>query len=63
MEVPREERIQLQQTSAVYLKGLQICPVAPLRGATASNDGLYTQLLVCATSWLNLNTVSEIARQ
>lgn len=54
VKVPCEQRVELQETSAVYLKRLEIRAIASLRSTAASNNCLHTEFFVCTPSWLNL---------
>ena len=54
VEVPCEQRVELEQPGAVDLERLEVGAVASLRGTAAGNDCLYAELLVCTASWLDL---------
>lgn len=58
LERPRRQGVQLQQTGAGFdLEDVQVSTVALLGPATARDDGLGVEFLVCATTWLDLDEV------
>lgn len=60
MEVPSEEGIELDKTSRVDFERLEGGTGGTLGSATAGDDGLNIEFLVCATCRFNLFSYSSV---
>ena len=60
VKVPREERVELDQTCGIYLKRFEVCAISALGSTSTSDDGFDAKDGVSSTSGFDLRTMLYI---